>query len=49
MKKNYLYFKLSAFILLAFNLSANVPEGSFTSLHVKAKDVKAYVEYIYST
>ena len=46
MKKNYLYFKLSAFVLLAFNLSANVPEGSFTSLHVKAKDVKAYVEYM---
>ena len=33
---------LSAIFLVTLNLSASVPEGAFTSLHVKVKDVDAY-------
>ena len=46
MKNNYLYIKLLSLLFVAINIQANVPEGSFTSLHVKAKDVNAYVEYM---
>ena len=37
---------LSAIFLVSLNLSASVPEGAFTSLHVKAKDVDAYINYM---
>ena len=37
---------LSAIFLVTFNLSASVPEGAFTSLHVKVKDVDAYINYM---
>ena len=37
---------LSAIFLVTLNLSASVPEGAFTSLHVKVKDVDAYINYM---
>ena len=44
MKKTIMH--LSAIFLVSLNLSASVPEGAFTSLHVKAKDVDAYINYM---
>ena len=46
MKNNYFYIKFLFLFFISINIQANVPEGSFTSLHVKAKDVNAYVDYM---
>tara|TARA_B100001287_G_scaffold267549_1_gene262828 strand:+ start:1960 stop:2649 length:690 start_codon:yes stop_codon:yes gene_type:complete len=32
--------------LISSGLNASIPEGSFTSLHVKAKDVDAYINFM---
>ena len=43
MKLNKLLFLLSAILLVPIN---SAPEGSFTTLHVKAMDVAKYVDYM---
>ena len=43
MKLNKFLFFLSAFLLVPIN---SAPEGSFTTLHVKAMDVAKYVDYM---
>ena len=37
---------ISLVFFISFNLSASVPEGAFTSLHVKAKNIDDYVDYM---
>ena len=46
MKLNKLIISFISIFFVSFNLSASVPEGAFTSLHVKAKNVDAYVNYM---
>ena len=46
MSINKNFFKFSFLIIFTFNISANVPDGAFTSLHVSAKNVDAYVDYM---
>jgi hypothetical protein len=42
--KKLLY--LSSLFFITLNSYASVPEGAFTSLHVKAKNVDAYINYM---
>ena len=46
MKLNNQIISFLSIFFASFNLSASVPEGAFTSLHVKAKNVDAYVNYM---
>lgn len=46
MKLNNQIISFLSIFFISFNLSASVPEGAFTSLHVKAKNVDAYVNYM---
>ena len=46
MKLKNLIISFISIFFVSFNLSASVPEGAFTSLHVKAKNVDAYVNYM---
>ena len=46
MKLNNLIISFISIFFASLNLSASVPEGAFTSLHVKAKNIDAYVDYM---
>ena len=46
MKFNNLIISFFSIFFVSFNLSASIPEGAFTSLHVKAQNVDAYINYM---
>ena len=46
MKISKTFFKYSFLVIFSIGINANIPEGAFTTLHVKAKDLDAYVDYM---
>ena len=46
MKISETFFKYSFLVIFSIGINANIPEGAFTTLHVKAKDLDAYVDYM---